>query len=77
METHTRRQHREAKRLADRLGVDEKEIEAIVGDYPMRITPTVMATIKKREMPFGNRWSRTSPKWRTSKRKTIRSKKTS
>ena len=33
------------KDLAARLGVDAKEIEAIVGDYPMRITPTVMATI--------------------------------
>ena len=36
------------KDLADRLGVDAKEIEAIVGDYPMRITPTVMATIKEK-----------------------------
>jgi lysine 2,3-aminomutase len=34
--------------LANRLGVDAKEIEAIVGDYPMRITPTVMATIKEK-----------------------------
>ena len=34
------------KDLADHLGVDPKEIEAIVGDYPMRITPTVLATIK-------------------------------
>jgi lysine 2,3-aminomutase len=34
------------KDLADHLGVDCKEVEAIVGDYPMRITPTVMATIK-------------------------------
>jgi len=33
--------------LADRLGVDPKEIESIVGEYPMRITPTVMATIKE------------------------------
>ena len=33
------------KDLAAQLGVDAKEIEAIVGDYPMRITPTVMATI--------------------------------
>ena len=37
-----------AKDLADHLGVDPKEIEAIVGEYPMRITPTVMATIKAR-----------------------------
>jgi lysine 2,3-aminomutase len=36
------------KDLANRLGVDAKEIEAIVGDYPMRITPTVMATIKEK-----------------------------
>ena len=37
-----------AKDLADHLGVDPKEIEAIVGEYPMRITPTVMATIKEK-----------------------------
>ena len=37
-----------AKDLADHLGVDPEEIEAIVGEYPMRITPTVMATIKAR-----------------------------
>ena len=36
------------KDLAAHLGVDEKEIESIVGPYPMRITPTVMATIKER-----------------------------
>jgi lysine 2,3-aminomutase len=35
------------KDLAARLGVDEKEIEDIVGPYPMRITPTVLATIKE------------------------------
>ncbi len=34
------------KDLAARLGVDDKEIEAIVGPYPMRITPTVLATMK-------------------------------
>lgn len=34
------------KDLADRLGVDEQEIADIVGPYPMRITPTVLATIK-------------------------------
>ena len=34
------------KDLAAHLGVDPKEIEEIVGDYPMRITPTVLATIK-------------------------------
>jgi lysine 2,3-aminomutase len=33
--------------LAARLGVDEREIEDIVGPYPMRITPTVLATIKE------------------------------
>jgi lysine 2,3-aminomutase len=32
--------------LAKHLGVDPQEIESIVGDYPMRITPTVLATIK-------------------------------
>jgi len=34
------------KELAARLGVDEKEVEEIVGTYPMRITPTVLAMIK-------------------------------
>ncbi|TKB72484.1 MAG: KamA family radical SAM protein [Nitrospira sp.] len=34
------------KDLAAHLGVDPKDIEEIVGDYPMRITPTVLATIK-------------------------------
>lgn len=34
------------KDLAERLGVDAKEIEAVVGAYPMRITPTVLNTIK-------------------------------
>src|SRR5213080_2594212 len=38
-----------AKDLADHLGVDPKEIEAIVGEYPMRITPTVLATIKEKD----------------------------
>ena len=33
--------------LAARLGVDEKDVEDIVGPYPMRITPTVLATIKE------------------------------
>ena len=36
------------KDLADRFGVDAKAVEAIVGNYPMRITPTVMATIKEK-----------------------------
>ncbi|MBM4120834.1 MAG: KamA family radical SAM protein [Nitrospira sp.] len=36
------------KDLAARLGVDEKEVADIVGPYPMRITPTVLATIKHR-----------------------------
>lgn len=36
------------KDLAARLGVDEKEIAEIVGPYPMRITPTVLAMIKER-----------------------------
>ena len=35
------------KDLADRFGLDEQEIEAIVGPYPMRITPTVLGTIKE------------------------------
>ncbi len=35
------------KDLAARLGVDENEIEDIVGPYPMRITPTVLATMKE------------------------------
>lgn len=33
--------------LAKHLGVDPKEVEQVVGPYPMRITPTVLATIKK------------------------------
>ena len=36
------------KDLADRFGLDEKDIEAVVGPYPMRITPTVLATIKEK-----------------------------
>ena len=36
------------KDLADRFGLDEAEIEAIVGPYPMRITPTVLGTIKEK-----------------------------
>lgn len=44
------------KDLAKQLGVDEKEIADIVGPYPMRITPTVLATIKEKAMPFGSRW---------------------
>ncbi len=36
------------KDLAEHLGVDPEEIEAVVGDYPMRITPTVMAMIKEK-----------------------------
>lgn len=32
--------------LAKHLGVDPKEVEQVVGPYPMRITPTVLATIK-------------------------------
>jgi len=34
------------KDLAKHLGVDEKEVADVVGPYPMRITPTVLATIK-------------------------------
>ena len=36
------------KDLAAHLGINPREIEAVVGDYPMRITPTVLATIKER-----------------------------
>ncbi|WP_342348652.1 KamA family radical SAM protein [uncultured Nitrospira sp.] len=36
------------KDLAKYLGVDPKEVEAVVGPYPMRITPTVLATIKNK-----------------------------
>lgn len=46
------------KDLAEHLGVDAKEIEAIVGDYPMRITPTVMATIKEKDDPI---WKQVVP----------------
>lgn len=35
------------KELAEHLGVDPKEVEQVVGPYPMRITPTVLATIKE------------------------------
>lgn len=46
------------KDLAEHLGVDAKEIEAIVGNYPMRITPTVMATIKEQNDPI---WKQVVP----------------
>jgi len=36
------------KDLAKHLGVDEKEVSDVVGPYPMRITPTVLATIKEK-----------------------------
>jgi len=36
------------KDLAKHLGVDPKEIEDVVGPYPMRITPTVLSTIKEK-----------------------------
>jgi lysine 2,3-aminomutase len=36
------------KDLAAHLGVDEEDIASIVGPYPMRITPTVLATIKEK-----------------------------
>ena len=35
------------KDLAKQLGVDPKEVEEVVGPYPMRITPTVLSTIKE------------------------------
>ena len=31
--------------LAEQLGVDPQEIEAVIGPYPMRITPTVISQI--------------------------------
>ncbi|BFU94166.1 MAG: L-lysine 2,3-aminomutase [Nitrospira sp.] len=37
------------KDLADRFGLDAKEIEDIVGPYPMRITPTVLNTIRAKD----------------------------
>ena len=46
------------KDLAERFGMDEQEIEAIVGPYPMRITPTVLGTIKKRGDPI---WKQVMP----------------
>ena len=36
------------KDLAKYLGVDPAEVEEVVGPYPMRITPTVLATIKEK-----------------------------
>ena len=36
------------KDLAKHLGVDPKDIEDVVGPYPMRITPTVLSTIKEK-----------------------------
>ena len=36
------------KDLAKHLGVDEKEVTDVVSPYPMRITPTVLATIKEK-----------------------------
>ena len=36
------------KDLARYLGVDPKEVEDVVGPYPMRITPTVLSTIKEK-----------------------------
>ncbi len=36
------------KDLAKALGVDPKEVEEVVGPYPMRITPTVLETIKEK-----------------------------
>jgi lysine 2,3-aminomutase len=38
--------------------MDEQEIEAIVGPYPMRITPTVLATIKEKGDPI---WKQVMP----------------
>ncbi len=36
------------KDLAERLGVPEEEIDPIVAEYPMRITPTVLGMIKEK-----------------------------
>jgi lysine 2,3-aminomutase len=38
--------------LAARLGVDPKGIESVTGNYPMRITPAVLATIKEKGDPI-------------------------
>jgi len=46
------------KDLAAHLGVDQKEVESIVGPYPMRITPTVLATIKEKGDPI---WKQVVP----------------
>lgn len=46
------------KDLAERFGIDEKEIEAIIGPYPMRITPTVLQTIKSKDDPI---WKQVVP----------------
>ncbi|MGH7255347.1 MAG: KamA family radical SAM protein [Nitrospirales bacterium] len=46
------------KDLADHLGVDPKEIEDVVGAYPMRITPTVMKMIKAKGDPI---WKQVVP----------------
>lgn len=44
--------------LAAHLGVDPKEIESVVANYPMRITPTVLATIKEKGDPI---WKQVVP----------------
>lgn len=46
------------KDLAAQLGVDPQEIEDVVGEYPMRITPTVLATIKAKGDPI---WKQVVP----------------
>lgn len=62
--------------LAARLGVNADEIEAIVGDYPMRITPTVLGTIKEKGDAIWKKSSRTWPRWPTLMPKMIRLKRT-
>jgi lysine 2,3-aminomutase len=46
------------KDLAEQLGVDPKDIEAVVGEYPMRITPTVLGMIKEKGDPI---WKQVVP----------------
>jgi lysine 2,3-aminomutase len=46
------------KDLADHLGLDVEEIEPVIAQYPVRITPTVLATIKAKDDPI---WKQVVP----------------
>jgi lysine 2,3-aminomutase len=46
------------KDLADHLGLDAEEIEPIIAQYPVRITPTVLAMIKAKDDPI---WKQVVP----------------